>query len=249
MTSGPGDAPRTAGPLVTRIVSRGGDMPALSRRKPTNARAHRAGRLRQARFSRVCFVRNAQSHRVARAVFSFLSHRPSAFGTERSSSVVCRLSSVVCRLSFVVRRSEHCALRRASCVVRRASRALRLASRVSRLASRVSRLASRVSRLASRVSRSIVCRPPSDIQHPTFIAPRAAFDIRHSTSNAQRQPAPSLTPRKNGLRYPQAVFRVPRIRTEAESASRIRPAASPRQAGWAAVPPSDDGRRAASCCA
>ncbi|CAJ8603235.1 Uncharacterised protein [Burkholderia pseudomallei] len=242
MTSGPGDAPRTAGPLVTRIVSRGGDMPALSRRKPTNARAHRAGRLRQARFSRVCFVRNAQSHRVARAVFSFLSHRPSAFGTERSSSVVCRLSSVVCRLSFVVRRSEHCALRRASCVVRRASRALRLASRVSRLASRVSRL-------ASRVSRSIVCRPPSDIQHPTFIAPRAAFDIRHSTSNAQRQPAPSLTPRKNGLRYPQAVFRVPRIRTEAESASRIRPAASPRQAGWAAVPPSDDGRRAASCCA
>ncbi|AIP72773.1 hypothetical protein BG92_2500 [Burkholderia pseudomallei 406e] len=235
MTSGPGDAPRTAGPLVTRIVSRGGDMPALSRRKPTNARAHRAGRLRQARFSRVCFVRNAQSHRVARAVFSFLSHRPSAFGTERSSSVVCRLSSVVCRLSFVVRRSEHCALRRASCVVRRASRALRLASRVSRL--------------ASRVSRSIVCRPPSDIQHPTFIAPRAAFDIRHSTSNAQRQPAPSLTPRKNGLRYPQAVFRVPRIRTEAESASRIRPAASPRQAGWAAVPPSDDGRRAASCCA
>ncbi len=231
-------------------------MPALSRRKPTNARARRAGRLRQARFSRVCFVRNAQSHRVARAVFSFLSHRPSAFGTERSSSVVCRLS-------FVVRRSEHCALRCASCVVRRASRALRsalcalrfafcvsrLASRVSRLASRVSRLASRVSRLASRVSRSIVCRPPSDIQYPTFIAPRAAFDIRHSTSNAQRQPAPSLTPRKNGLRYPQAVFRVPRIRTEAESASRIRPAASPRQAGWAAVPPSDDGRRAASCCA
>ncbi|AJX23249.1 hypothetical protein Y034_550 [Burkholderia pseudomallei MSHR449] len=221
MTSGPGDAPRTAGPLVTRIVSRGGGMPALSRRKPTNARAHRAGRLRQARFSRVCFVRNAQSHRVARAVFSFLSHRPSAFGTERSSSVVCRLSFVVPNTAL--------------CVVRRASR--------------VSRLASRVSRLASRVSRSIVCRPPSDIQHPTFIAPRAAFDIRHSTSNAQRQPAPSLTPRKNGLRYPQAVFRVPRIRTEAESASRIRPAASPRQAGWAAVPPSDDGRRAASCCA
>ncbi|CAJ7682085.1 Uncharacterised protein [Burkholderia pseudomallei] len=238
-------------------------MPALSRRKPTNARARRAGRLRQARFSRVCFVRNTQSHRVARAVFSFLSHRPSAFGTERLSFVVCRLSFVVRRSSFVVRRSEHCALRCALCVVRcalcvvrRASRALRLASRVSRLASRVSRLASRVSRLASRVSRlasrvsrSIVCRPPSDIQHPTFIAPRAAFDIRHSTSNAQRQPAPSLTPRKNGLRYPQAVFRVPRIRTEAESASRIRPAASPRQAGWAAVPPSDDGRRAASCCA
>ncbi|CAJ8732317.1 Uncharacterised protein [Burkholderia pseudomallei] len=242
MTSGPGDAPRTAGPLVTRIVSRGGDMPALSRRKPTNARAHRAGRLRQARFSRVCFVRNAQSHRVARAVFSFLSHRPSAFGTERSSSVVCRLSSVVCRSSFVVPNTALCVVRRASCVVR-------LALCVSRLASRVSRLASRVSRLASRVSRSIVCRPPSDIQHPTFIAPRAAFDIRHSTSNAQRQPAPSLTPRKNGLRYPQAVFRVPRIRTEAESASRIRPAASPRQAGWAAVPPSDDGRRAASCCA
>ncbi|VBB91512.1 Uncharacterised protein [Burkholderia pseudomallei] len=235
MTSGPGDAPRTAGPLVTRIVSRGGDMPALSRRKPTNARAHRAGRLRQARFSRVCFVRNAQSHRVARAVFSFLSHRPSAFGTERSSSVVCRLSSVVCRSSFVVPNTALCVVRRASCVVR--------------LALCVSRLASRVSRLASRVSRSIVCRPPSDIQHPTFIAPRAAFDIRHSTSNAQRQPAPSLTPRKNGLRYPQAVFRVPRIRTEAESASRIRPAASPRQAGWAAVPPSDDGRRAASCCA
>ncbi|CAM8821406.1 hypothetical protein NCV_02647 [Burkholderia pseudomallei] len=221
MTSGPGDAPRTAGPLVTRIVSRGGGMPALSRRKPTNARARRAGRLRQARFSPVCFVRNAQSHRVARAVFSFLSHRPSAFGTERSSSVVCRLSFVVPNTAL--------------CVVRRASR--------------VSRLASRVSRLASRVSRSIVCRPPSDIQHPTFIAPRAAFDIRHSTSNAQRQPAPSLTPRKNGLRYPQAVFRVPRIRTEAEPASRIRPAASPRQAGWAAVPPSDDGRRAASCCA
>ncbi|CAK0189662.1 Uncharacterised protein [Burkholderia pseudomallei] len=171
-----------------------------------------------------------------------IGHRRLALSVRRLSSVVCRLSSVVCRLSFVVRRSEHCALRRASCVVRRASRALRLASRVSRLASRVSRL-------ASRVSRSIVCRPPSDIQHPTFIAPRAAFDIRHSTSNAQRQPAPSLTPRKNGLRYPQAVFRVPRIRTEAESASRIRPAASPRQAGWAAVPPSDDGRRAASCCA
>ncbi|PNX08392.1 hypothetical protein CF641_09305 [Burkholderia pseudomallei] len=148
----------------------------------------------------------------------------------------------------VVRRASR-ALRLASRVSRLASRVSRLASRVSRLASRVSRLASRVSRLASRVSRSIVCRPPSDIQHPTFIAPRAAFDIRHSTSNAQRQPAPSLTPRKNGLRYPQAVFRVPRIRTEAESASRIRPAASPRQAGWAAVPPSDDGRRAASCCA
>ncbi|EEH24463.1 hypothetical protein BUH_0438 [Burkholderia pseudomallei Pakistan 9] len=144
MTNGPGDAPRAAGPLVTRIVSRGGGMPALSRRKPTNARARRAGRLRQARFSRVCFVRNAQSHRVARAVFSFLSHRPSAFGTERSSSVVCRLS-------FVVRRSEHCALRCASCVVRLALCVSRLASLVSRLASRVSRLASRVSRLASRV--------------------------------------------------------------------------------------------------
>ncbi len=224
-------------------------MPALSRRKPTNARARRAGRLRQARFSRVCFVRNTQSHRVARAVFSFLSHRPSAFGTERLSFVVCRLSFVVRRSSFVVPNTALCVVRCALCVVRRASCVSRSASRVSRLASRVSRLASRVSRLASRVSRSIVCRPPSDIQHPTFIAPRAAFDIRHSTSNAQRQPAPSLTPRKNGLRYPQAVFRVPRIRTEAESASRIRPAASPRQAGWAAVPPSDDGRRAASCCA
>ncbi len=238
-------------------------MPALSRRKPTNARARRAGRLRQARFSPVCFVRNAQSHRVARAVFSFLSHRPSAFGTERLSSVVCRLSFVVpntalcvvrrasraLRFAFRVSRFAFRVSRLASRVSRLASRVSRLASRVSRLASRVSRLASRVSRLASRVSRSIVCRPPSDIQHPTFIAPRAAFDIRHSTSNAQRQPAPSLTPRKNGLRYPQAVFRVPRIRTEAESASRIRPAASPRQAGWAAVPPSDDGRRAASCCA
>lgn len=162
---------------------------------------------------------------IASPARCFLSCR---IGHRRLALSVCRLSSVVCRSSFVVRRSEHCALRCALCVVRRASRALRL---------------------ASRVSRSIVCRPPSDIQHPTFIAPRAAFDIRHSTSNAQRQPAPSLTPRKNGLRYPQAVFRVPRIRTEAESASRIRPAASPRQAGWAAVPPSDDGRRAASCCA
>ncbi len=224
-------------------------MPALSRRKPTNARAHRAGRLRQARFSRVCFVRNTQSHRVARAVFSFLSHRPSAFGTERSSFVVRRSSFRTLRSALCVVRCALCVVRRASRALRLASRVSRLASRVSRLASRVSRLASRVSRLASRVSRSIVCRPPSDIQHPTFIAPRAAFDIRHSTSNAQRQPAPSLTPRKNGLRYPQAVFRVPRIRTEAESASRIRPAASPRQAGWAAVPPSDDGRRAASCCA
>ncbi|KGS49424.1 hypothetical protein X961_778 [Burkholderia pseudomallei MSHR5613] len=162
---------------------------------------------------------------IASPARRFLSCR---IGHRRLALSVCRLSSVVCRLSFVVPNT-------ALCVVRRASR--------------VSRLASRVSRLASRVSRSIVCRPPSDIQHPTFIAPRAAFDIRHSTSNAQRQPAPSLTPRKNGLRYPQAVFRVPRIRTEAESASRIRPAASPRQAGWAAVPPSDDGRRAASCCA
>ncbi|CAJ6015470.1 Uncharacterised protein [Burkholderia pseudomallei] len=164
-----------------------------------------------------------------------IGHRRLALSVRRLSSVVCRLSSVVCRSSFVVPNTALCVVRRASCVVR--------------LALCVSRLASRVSRLASRVSRSIVCRPPSDIQHPTFIAPRAAFDIRHSTSNAQRQPAPSLTPRKNGLRYPQAVFRVPRIRTEAESASRIRPAASPRQAGWAAVPPSDDGRRAASCCA
>ncbi|CAJ4001801.1 Uncharacterised protein [Burkholderia pseudomallei] len=178
-----------------------------------------------------------------------IGHRRLALSVRRLSSVVCRLSSVVCRSSFVVPNTALCVVRRASCVVRLALCVSRLASRVSRLASRVSRLASRVSRLASRVSRSIVCRPPSDIQHPTFIAPRAAFDIRHSTSNAQRQPAPSLTPRKNGLRYPQAVFRVPRIRTEAESASRIRPAASPRQAGWAAVPPSDDGRRAASCCA
>ncbi len=235
MTSGPGDAPRTAGPLVTRIVSRGGDMPALSRRKPTNARAHRAGRLRQARFSRVCFVRNAQSHRVARAVFSFLSHRPSAFGTERSSSVVCRSS-------FRTLRSALCVVRLALCVSR-------FAFRVSRLASRVSRLASRVSRLASRVSRLAFNSLPPTIRHSTSDVHRTARRIRHSTSNAQRQPAPSLTPRKNGLRYPQAVFRVPRIRTEAESASRIRPAASPRQAGWAAVPPSDDGRRAASCCA
>ncbi|KGX76972.1 hypothetical protein Y033_2780 [Burkholderia pseudomallei MSHR435] len=162
---------------------------------------------------------------IASPARCFLSCR---IGHRRLALSVRRLSSVVCRSSFRT-------LRSALCVARRASR--------------VSRLASRVSRLASRVSRSIVCRPPSDIQHPTFIAPRAAFDIRHSTSNAQRQPAPSLTPRKNGLRYPQAVFRVPRIRTEAESASRIRPAASPRQAGWAAVPPSDDGRRAASCCA
>ncbi|CAJ3419970.1 Uncharacterised protein [Burkholderia pseudomallei] len=176
---------------------------------------------------------------IASPARCFLSCR---IGHRRLALSVRRLSSVVCRLSSVVRRSSFRTLRSASCVVRRASC-------VSRSASRVSRLASRVSRLASRVSRSIVCRPPSDIQHPTFIAPRAAFDIRHSTSNAQRQPAPSLTPRKNGLRYPQAVFRVPRIRTEAESASRIRPAASPRQAGWAAVPPSDDGRRAASCCA
>ncbi|CAJ8426872.1 Uncharacterised protein [Burkholderia pseudomallei] len=183
---------------------------------------------------------------IASPARCFLSCR---IGHRRLALSVRRLSSVVCRLSSVVRRSSFRTLRSASCVVRRASCVVRLALCVSRLASRVSRLASRVSRLASRVSRSIVCRPPSDIQHPTFIAPRAAFDIRHSTSNAQRQPAPSLTPRKNGLRYPQAVFRVPRIRTEAESASRIRPAASPRQAGWAAVPPSDDGRRAASCCA
>ncbi|CAJ3157887.1 Uncharacterised protein [Burkholderia pseudomallei] len=162
---------------------------------------------------------------IASPARCFLSCR---IGHRRLALSVCRLSFVVCRLSFVVRRSSFRTLRSALCVVR---------------------CASCVSRSASRVSRSIVCRPPSDIQHPTFIAPRAAFDIRHSTSNAQRQPAPSLTPRKNGLRYPQAVFRVPRIRTEAESASRIRPAASPRQAGWAAVPPSDDGRRAASCCA
>ncbi len=231
-------------------------MPALSRRKPTNARARRAGRLRQARFSRVCFVRNAQSHRVARAVFSFLSHRPSAFGTERSSSVVCRssfrtLRSALCvvRLALCVSRFAFRVSRLASRVSRLASRVSRLASRVSRLASRVSRLASRVSRLASRVSRLAFNSLPPAIRHSTSDVHRTARRIRHSTSNAQRQPAPSLTPRKNGLRYPQAVFRVPRIRTEAESASRIRPAASPRQAGWAAVPPSDDGRRAASCCA
>ncbi|VBE37714.1 Uncharacterised protein [Burkholderia pseudomallei] len=229
MTSGPGDAPRTAGPLVTRIVSRGGDMPALSRRKPTNARAHRAGRLRQARFSRVCFVRNAQSHRVARAVFSFLSHRPSAFGTERSSSVVCRLS-------FVVRRSEHCALRRAS--------------RVARLASRVSRLASRVSRLASRVSRLAFNSLPPAIRHSTSDVHRTARRVRHSTFDVQRATAARAKPHPQEKRPAISASRFSCSPHPDRSRTRFADsAASPRQAGWAAVPPSDDGRRAASCCA
>ncbi|VBJ35937.1 Uncharacterised protein [Burkholderia pseudomallei] len=243
MTSGPGDAPRTAGPLVTRIVSRGGDMPALSRRKPTNARAHRAGRLRQARFSRVCFVRNAQSHRVARAVFSFLSHRPSAFGTERSSSVVCRLSSVVRRSSFVVPNTALCVVRRASCVVRRASRALRLASRVSRLASRVSRLASRVSRLAFN------SLPPA-IRHSTSDVHRTARRVRHSTFDVQRATAARAKPHTQEKRPAISASRFSCSPHPDRSRTRFADsAASPRQAGWAAVPPSDDGRRAASCCA
>ncbi|CAM8806672.1 hypothetical protein NCO_02562 [Burkholderia pseudomallei] len=222
MTSGPGDAPRTAGPLVTRIVSRGGDMPALSRRKPTNARAHRAGRLRQARFSRVCFVRNAQSHRVARAVFSFLSHRPSAFGTERSSSVVCRLSSVVRRSSF---------------------RTLRSASCVARLASRVSRLASRVSRLAFN------SLPPA-IRHSTSDVHRTARRVRHSTFDVQRATAARAKPHPQEKRPAISASRFSCSPHPDRSRTRFADsAASPRQAGWAAVPPSDDGRRAASCCA
>ncbi len=191
--------------------------------------------------NRRTLARTAQADCGKRAFRGFAS-----FGTRRviASPARCflscrighrRLALSVRRLSSVVRRSEHCALRCASCV--------------SRSAFRVSRLASRVSRLASRVSRLAFNSLPPTIRHSTSDVHRTARRIRHSTSNAQRQPAPSLTPRKNGLRYPQAVFRVPRIRTEAESASRIRPAASPRQAGWAAVPPSDDGRRAASCCA
>ncbi len=225
-------------------------MPALSRRKPTNARARRAGRLRQARFSRVCFVRNAQSHRVARAVFSFLSHRPSAFGTERSSSVVCRLSFVVRRSSFVVRRSSFVVrrssfrtLRSALCVVRRASRALRLASRVSRLASRVSRLASRVSRLAFN------SLPPA-IRHSTSDVHRTARRVRHSTFDVQRATAARAKPHPQEKRPAISASRF--SCSPHPDRSRIRladSAASPRQAGWAAVPPSDDGRRAASCCA
>ncbi|CAJ8064997.1 glycogen branching protein [Burkholderia pseudomallei] len=236
MTSGPGDAPRTAGPLVTRIVSRGGDMPALSRRKPTNARAHRAGRLRQARFSRVCFVRNAQSHRVARAVFSFLSHRPSAFGTERSSSVVCRSSFVVPNTAL--------------CVVRRASRVARLASRVSRLASRVSRLASRVSRLASRVSRLAFNSLPPAIRHSTSDVHRTARRVRHSTFDVQRATAARAKPHTQEKRPAISASRFSCSPHPDRSRTRFADsAASPRQAGWAAVPPSDDGRRAASCCA
>ncbi|CAM8773194.1 hypothetical protein NCF_02561 [Burkholderia pseudomallei] len=170
---------------------------------------------------------------IASPARCFLSCR---IGHRRLALSVRRLSSVVCRLSFVVRRSEHCALRRAS--------------RVSRLASRVSRLASRVSRLASRVSRSIVCRPPSDIQHPTFIAPRAAFDIRHSTFDVQRATAARAKPHPQEKRPAISASRFSCSPHPDRSRTRFADsAASPRQAGWAAVPPSDDGRRAASCCA
>ncbi len=225
-------------------------MPALSRRKPTNARARRAGRLRQARFSRVCFVRNAQSHRVARAVFSFLSHRPSAFGTERSSSVVCRSSFRTLRSALCVVRLALCVSRFAFRVSRLASRVSRLASRVSRLASRVSRLASRVSRLASRVSRLAFNSLPPAIRHSTSDVHRTARRVRHSTFDVQRATAARAKPHTQEKRPAISASRFSCSPHPDRSRTRFADsAASPRQAGWAAVPPSDDGRRAASCCA
>ncbi|CAJ3136898.1 Uncharacterised protein [Burkholderia pseudomallei] len=177
---------------------------------------------------------------IASPARCFLSCR---IGHRRLALSVRRLSSVVCRLSFVVRRSEHCALRRASCVVRRASRALRLASRVSRLASRVSRLASRVSRLAFN------SLPPA-IRHSTSDVHRTARRVRHSTFDVQRATAARAKPHTQEKRPAISASRFSCSPHPDRSRTRFADsAASPRQAGWAAVPPSDDGRRAASCCA
>ncbi|CAJ5272802.1 Uncharacterised protein [Burkholderia pseudomallei] len=172
-----------------------------------------------------------------------IGHRRLALSVRRLSSVVCRLSSVVCRLSFVVRRSEHCALRRAS-------RVARLASRVSRLASRVSRLASRVSRLASRVSRLAFNSLPPAIRHSTSDVHRTARRVRHSTFDVQRATAARAKPHPQEKRPAISASRFSCSPHPDRSRTRFADsAASPRQAGWAAVPPSDDGRRAASCCA
>ncbi|VBR21981.1 Uncharacterised protein [Burkholderia pseudomallei] len=177
---------------------------------------------------------------IASPARCFLSCR---IGHRRLALSVRRLSSVVCRLSFVVRRSEHCALRRASCVVRRASCVSRSASRVSRLASRVSRLASRVSRLAFN------SLPPA-IRHSTSDVHRTARRVRHSTFDVQRATAARAKPHTQEKRPAISASRFSCSPHPDRSRTRFADsAASPRQAGWAAVPPSDDGRRAASCCA
>ncbi|CAM8751752.1 hypothetical protein NCB_00715 [Burkholderia pseudomallei] len=170
---------------------------------------------------------------IASPARCFLSCR---IGHRRLALSVRRLSSVVCRLSFVVRRSEHCALRRAS--------------RVSRLASRVSRLASRVSRLASRVSRLAFNSLPPAIRHSTSDVHRTARRVRHSTFDVQRATAARAKPHPQEKRPAISASRFSCSPHPDRSRTRFADsAASPRQAGWAAVPPSDDGRRAASCCA
>ncbi|CAM8759348.1 hypothetical protein NCI_02773 [Burkholderia pseudomallei] len=163
---------------------------------------------------------------IASPARCFLSCR---IGHRRLALSVRRLSSVVCRLSFVVRRSEHCALRRAS---------------------RVSRLASRVSRLASRVSRLAFNSLPPAIRHSTSDVHRTARRVRHSTFDVQRATAARAKPHPQEKRPAISASRFSCSPHPDRSRTRFADsAASPRQAGWAAVPPSDDGRRAASCCA
>ncbi|CAJ9829133.1 Uncharacterised protein [Burkholderia pseudomallei] len=177
---------------------------------------------------------------IASPARCFLSCR---IGHRRLALSVRRLSSVVCRLSSVVRRSSFRTLRSASCVVRRASCVSRSASRVSRLASRVSRLASRVSRLAFN------SLPPA-IRHSTSDVHRTARRVRHSTFDVQRATAARAKPHTQEKRPAISASRFSCSPHPDRSRTRFADsAASPRQAGWAAVPPSDDGRRAASCCA
>ncbi len=192
--------------------------------------------------NRRTLVRAAQADCGKRAFRGFAS-----FGTRRviASPARCflscrighrRLALSVCRSSFRTLRSALCALRSAFCV-------LRLASRVSRLASRVSRLASRVSRLAFN------SLPPA-IRHSTSDVHRTARRVRHSTFDVQRATAARAKPHPQEKRPAISASRFSCSPHPDRSRTRFADsAASPRQAGWAAVPPSDDGRRAASCCA
>ncbi len=163
---------------------------------------------------------------IASPARCFLSCR---IGHRRLALSVRRLSSVVCRSSFRTLRSALC---------------------VARLASRVSRLASRVSRLASRVSRLAFNSLPPAIRHSTSDVHRTARRVRHSTFDVQRATAARAKPHTQEKRPAISASRFSCSPHPDRSRTRFADsAASPRQAGWAAVPPSDDGRRAASCCA
>ncbi|CAJ4016406.1 Uncharacterised protein [Burkholderia pseudomallei] len=156
---------------------------------------------------------------IASPARCFLSCR---IGHRRLALSVRRLSSVVCRLSSVVRRSSFRTLRSASCVARRASR---------------------VSRLAFN------SLPPA-IRHSTSDVHRTARRVRHSTFDVQRATAARAKPHPQEKRPAISASRFSCSPHPDRSRTRFADsAASPRQAGWAAVPPSDDGRRAASCCA